>query len=227
MVGIVVVSGPLGKEEKRCSICGLVKSLNDFHRSKSSFLGVKSACKLCSYPKIEAYKLERRELLAEKQRAYYLSPAVKARTKLWRKARYAKNKEDERSYNTRYCRERKKIDNTFKLITSLRSRLYKVVRGQLKVGSFIRDLGCSAQHLKMHLELFWDDGMTWENYCNANGWVIDHILPLASFNLEDRTEFLVACNYRNLQPLWIVDNQAKVVDDLAYIRRVKDTVCQA
>ena len=113
----------------------------------------------------------------------------------------------------------------FKLTTSIRSRLYKVVRGHLKAGSFVRDLGCSVQHLKLHLELFWDEGMTWDNYCSVDGWVIDHILPLASFNLEDRAEFLAACNFKNLQPLWVTDNQAKVAEDLVYIRRVKDKVC--
>lgn len=217
MAGAIVV--------KSCSACGLEKPLGDFHKSSASRLGVKSACKLCSSLKTTAYKLDRRELLAAKQRAYYSDPAVKARTKLWRKRRYLNNKKDELSYNSRYCRERKKADIVFKLTTSIRSRLYKVVRGQLKSGSFVRDLGCSIQHLKLHLELFWDEGMTWDNYCASDGWVIDHILPLASFNLEDRSEFLVACNFKNLQPLWVADNRAKVAEDLVYIRRVKDKVC--
>lgn len=38
---------------------------------------------------------------------------------------------------------------------------------------------------------------------------IDHIKPLASFDLTDRSQFLEACHYTNLQPLWSEDNIEK------------------
>jgi hypothetical protein len=50
--------------------------------------------------------------------------------------------------------------------------------------------------------------MTWENW-TTNGWHIDHIRPLASFDLTDRQQFLVACHYTNLQPLWATENRKK------------------
>lgn len=40
-------------------------------------------------------------------------------------------------------------------------------------------------------------------------WHIDHIKPLAYFDLTDKVQFLVACNYINLQPLWAKDNLSK------------------
>jgi hypothetical protein len=75
-----------------------------------------------------------------------------------------------------------------------------------KAGSAVSDLGCSIPELKAYLEKMFQPGMTWENW---GAWHIDHIIPLASFDLTDREQFLKACHYTNLQPLWAPDNQRK------------------
>ena len=50
--------------------------------------------------------------------------------------------------------------------------------------------------------------MSWENH-SQTGWHIDHIKPLSRFDLSDREQFLEACHYSNLQPLWAEDNLSK------------------
>jgi hypothetical protein len=51
-------------------------------------------------------------------------------------------------------------------------------------------------------------GMTWQNY-GSRGWHIDHILPIASFDLLNEDELFKAFNFRNLQPLWWFENLSK------------------
>jgi hypothetical protein len=101
-------------------------------------------------------------------------------------------------------------DPEFRLKTLLRGRLCKALINGYKAGSAVKDLGCSIQHLRLHLELFFDEGMTWDNYGKGEDqWSIDHIKPLSSFDLTDRSQFLKANNYLNLQPLWHRDNMLK------------------
>ncbi len=56
--------------------------------------------------------------------------------------------------------------------------------------------------------------MTWENWGSGSGtWQIDHIRPLARFNLTDREQVLQACHHTNLQPLWFDEHVAKTTED--------------
>ncbi|MGA2412383.1 MAG: HNH endonuclease signature motif containing protein [Candidatus Binataceae bacterium] len=92
----------------------------------------------------------------------------------------------------------------------LRSRVNKALRRTSNKArlSAVRDLGCTLNELRAYLESKFFPGMTWENR-GRNGWHIDHIKPLASFDLTDREQFLQACHYTNLQPLWATDNLRK------------------
>lgn len=124
----------------------------------------------------------------------------KEKIKLRKQKYYQKNKE---TINKKAVLKRQ-TDIQFKLAHYLRVRLSRSV----KSGSAIRDLGCSISELKSHLEAQFQEGMTWENY-GITGWHIDHIKPLCNFNLENREEFLKACHYSNLQPLWATENLSK------------------
>lgn len=109
-----------------------------------------------------------------------------------------------------YTRKRKSTDVQYRLMLNLRARLNSAIRYKNKKGSAVSDLGCSIDELKAHLEKQFYDGMTWENY-GRNGWHIDHITSLALFDLTNREQFLTACHYTNLQPLWSKENLRKGV----------------
>jgi hypothetical protein len=123
-----------------------------------------------------------------------------------RKRHRLKNKDSIREYHTNYCRERAKVDIAFKLQCTLRKRLCKFVKN--KKNSILKYLGCDLEYLKQHLESKFQPGMTWDNH-GTNGWHIDHIKPLISFDLTKEDDLIIACHYSNLQPLWAIDNLIK------------------
>lgn len=100
-----------------------------------------------------------------------------------------------------------------KLKKNLYSRLRGALKGKIKVGSHVRDLGCTIEELRIHIEKQFTDGMAWENWGRIDSpykaWNIDHIIPISSFDLTKREELLKACHYTNLQPLWAVENIKK------------------
>jgi hypothetical protein len=116
------------------------------------------------------------------------------------------NKDKVRFYQRKYQAKRLKEDINYRLSRNLRIRINKVLRKNKKQGSAIKDLGCTIAELKTHLELRFIDGMSWSNY---GKWEVDHIKPLSKFDLTKREEFLIACHYTNLQPIWREDNIKK------------------
>ena len=142
----------------------------------------------------------------EKRRAtaktFYNSHREKllAKNKIWRESNSEMLRE--------YTRNRLKNNLECRLRFYLRNRLRSAIRNNQKGGSAVRDLGCTIAELKIRLELQFQPGMTWENWA-FNGWHIDHIIPLSSFDLTNSEEVKKACHYTNLQPMWAIDNLRK------------------
>jgi hypothetical protein len=141
---------------------------------------------------------------AERQnkKRYYEAHREEARRnmKRWRAA----HREDLAAYFRRYRKE----SVQYRIGCNLRGRLNIALGRGYKAGSAVRDLGCTVAELKRYLESRFQLGMSWSNY-GPKGWHIDHVRPLKGFDLTDRTQFLQACHYTNLQPLWWDDNLKK------------------
>ena len=184
---------------KKCSKCHKCLPLTEFY-------GGQSWCKLCvrTYRKNHYYQNRRHTLRHMKE--YYVRnrEQVSARKILL----YTRDKKRILAHNYCYRVNRLYTNINFKLTTLLRRRLNHAIKDQPKVGSAVRDLGCSVEQLRQYLESKFQSGMSWANY-GPRGWHIDHIRPLALFDLSDRKEFLQACHYSNLQPLWATDNLKK------------------
>lgn len=108
-------------------------------------------------------------------------------------------------------RARLKRDKIFALICAFRSRVSNYIRPEKSRRSGMTKLiGCSKDELRAHLESQFKPGMTWDNYGSGDGkWVVDHIRPIASFELSDPVEFSKCWNHKNFQPLWWMENIIK------------------
>lgn len=156
--------------------------------------------------KIEArkYYLKNREKIIKKAKIKRQKNIIESRKK--QREYYYNHKEKYTKKSIEYQNNRRKNDLNFKLRQNLRKRLRTAIKNKFKSGSAILDLGCSIEKFILWLEMYFQEGMNWNNY---GEWHIDHIKPLSKFDLENRDELLKACHFSNLQPLWAKDNLSK------------------
>jgi hypothetical protein len=84
--------------------------------------------------------------------------------------------------------------------------LGKAMMGKTRGVSAVRDLGMSIAEFRVYIAARFGPGMSWDNY---GAWHLDHVKPLAAFDLTDEAQARTACHYSNLQPLWALENQKK------------------
>ena len=68
-------------------------------------------------------------------------------------------------------------------------------------------IGCTGRFLKQYIEQRFKPGMDWNNY--GSTWVIDHVIPLASANLNNIREVKRLSHYTNIRPMFKLENIRK------------------
>jgi hypothetical protein len=193
---------------KTCNTCKEDRPRHLFAKRKTAPDGLQYKCKSCQKHYDQRTKPIYDRNNAEKRAAYHKSYRIKNKDRLdqmyrtWRD----NNKEQQREYYRRYVQKRSNIDPIFKLKRLLRSRLRNLLKHQHNVGLAVEELGCTGAELVVYLEGLFTPGMSWDNH---GKWHVDHIKPLASFDLADIDQVKAACHYTNLQPLWAYDNLKK------------------
>lgn len=171
------------------------------------------------------YKSEKGKayLQSEKYKTYMKSYMSSEKRKVWKRnyAKSEKNQEYNRNYRklkkakslsnqyrNEYQKKRLKENPAFKIRKNLSVRLYHAVKGNKKFKGTVDLIGCDINYLKNYLQSKFTEGMSWENY---GKWHIDHKRPCASFDLSKLEQQMECFNYKNLQPLWALDNNKKYV----------------
>ena len=185
---------------KTCIVCGLQKLLTEFHTKASNKDNKDSRCRLCAKELKAKYYLANKAHILEKTKTYKKENEHSISSK---KAQYYQQEKDRIRI---YRKNKRKVDLNYKLARNLRRRLVLAVHRDWRAGSAVVDLGCTIEFFKTYIECLFQAGMSWKNY---GEWHLDHIVPLAFFDLTNREQFLNACHYTNYQPLWAVDNLSK------------------
>ena len=91
----------------------------------------------------------------------------------------------------------------------MRSAIYRSLNSNKDGLSWQKLVGYTIQDLKLHLQLKFQDGMTWENA--GTYWHIDHIVPMCEFMFTSYHDikFRICWSLQNLQPLLAEDNLRK------------------
>jgi hypothetical protein len=175
---------------KLCKSCDQIKNSDEFYIRTDRKNSLQHVCKACSkLRKAQWQKVNKDKTNANSAKYRKTSKNFKSNEALRRKKRYS-------------------TDINYKLKHTLRTRLNSAVRNNQKSGSAISDLGCSIEDFKIYLESKFLPDMSWENW-TFDGWHIDHIVAISTFNLTNIEELKKACHYTNLQPLWAKDNLSK------------------
>ena len=109
--------------------------------------------------------------------------------------------------------ERDRIKYHTDIITNLRKKLES--RFNHNVSSDIKHalrhyLKCDYNDLVPYFEATFQEGMTWKN--TGSEWEIDHVIPIASFDLTIEENIHSCYHWSNLQSLFTYDNQLKYSD---------------
>lgn len=168
---------------------------------------------LKSYNKLNWFK--NKERYSAEKKIYYINNKDKLST--YRKKRYIKNRDiilirvkkysiKNKEKIQKYKKEKYKSDGYYRMKHVMRTHLYLIhkTKGKKKNTKTEKLLGVSFDIAKKHIERQFSKGMSWNNY---GKWHIDHIIPFSSAKTEEELKLL--CHYKNLQPLWAIDNYKK------------------
>lgn len=191
---------------KTCTNCCAQKPLEAFYYRKDRNK-YRNDCKTCSYKRKKEYYRENKKDIKTKINQYRKENRahVLHLQKVWSKKNRKRisEKEKERYHN----------DKTFRLKIILRRRLRLVIEGKNKSASTQTLTGCTWEYLKQWIESQMTDTMTFDTIH------IDHMMPLASFDLTKPEEQRKACHYTNLQPMLPSENMSKgsqIVHDMRW-----------
>lgn len=154
---------------------------------------------------IKEYYLKNKERLLNLQKTYRLNNCKKISIK--NKIYYLSKRKKIIKQTILRNKNKYLLDNNFRLIKILRTRIVGALRGVDKSKKTFKLLGVpSIEFLKQYLESKFKPGMSWKKRGLIH---IDHIIPCAAFDLSDPKQQAKCFHYTNLQPLWAHENLSK------------------
>lgn len=223
------------KENKICKKCNILQSVDnfpiDYSGSKKNRI---STCKSCTKKYQKQYLVDNKDRMSELGRKYRRKN--KEHYAIIKKEWRAKNKDKVKKYNDNYRKNypekikfkskkyfqdhkkeinqsytlRRSTDIQFKISHSLRGKLFNSIKKESKRSSALLLLGCSVKEFKKYIEKQFKPGMSWDKWGNGKDkFHLDHIVPIAAFDLTDYEQQKICFHYTNFRPAWSHENWSK------------------
>jgi hypothetical protein len=173
----------------------------------------RKCCKPCDNKRRNESKKSNKDTVHQLQKVYYENN--KEKIKEYYKDHYTKNKDKYMENNKKWrdenrdkineqMREKMRNNENLRLRKNLRKKLHYCLTKDRPTMEYI---GCDLEFLKSWLEYNFTEGMTFENY--GLYWHVDHVIPCAKFNFENKSEIKSCFSWYNLQPLEASKNFSK------------------
>jgi hypothetical protein len=125
--------------------------------------------------------------------------------------RYYQQHEANKKRSAEYSRKRYhdgKKSGVSQMRLAMRNAVSRILRKAKckKDGRTAKYLGCTIDDARQHIEAQFESGMRWDNH---GCWEIDHIIPLAAFDLTEADNRFKVSHFSNLRPLWKRLNRMK------------------
>lgn len=223
---------------KKCSRCLIFKEFSEFNKCKRASLGLHNQCRSCQKEYKQKWSEKNKDHVLEYSRRSDVIAQGRKRYKQkyhtdeeFRQRELEKNRIRRRLPSAKAVAklQRKKWYETphNKIAHNLRSRVRQSVRGTCSAESTEQLLGTSFEEFRKYLESKFHSDMTWENY--GKYWHVDHIIPCDFFDLTKEEHRKLCFNFRNTQPMLVVENLSKnnkiTIDNLnEFMTKLKNEV---
>lgn len=199
-------------DKKVCGDCKIEKPLEDFplRKKKNKNTGV-----VYTWPRLQCYAcmriiyVNRYKSDPKKYIKRSMDYEAKNKDKKYknRKAWEIKNRKTIAEYKNKYEYDKTRANVGYLIQKRLRSRVRAALVNKSKKAYRTMELvGCTMDFLMKHIEELFLEGMSWDN---VRDWHIDHKKPCVLFDLTNEQQQKECFNWKNLQPLWGIDNLKK------------------
>jgi len=215
---------------KTCSKCKTEKSISKFYKSSKTKDKLGFYCKVCCSKAMSAVRERHRNNVQIKINKISKICGICKKEKLaeeFYKTKYSKDglrcyckkcsAKKEKIYAAAPKAKQKRNNRWHQYYKNpefrLRTNISRMIRAALKNGKFGKSiteyLPYTFDELKIHLEIQFDDKMSWNNY--GTYWWIDHIIPQTAlpYNTMNDENFLKSWSLNNLRPLEKIENIIK------------------
>jgi hypothetical protein len=213
-------------ETKKCNVCGIEKHKTQDFPKNGKFH--KAICKVCHCEKQKKRYEGKKEDISEQKKKFYEAnkEEILDKAKLYRsenseklnlqKKEYYKENRDTILQKTKtknykekrnsYLRIKRQTDKQFSMICAYRARLNEILQKQ-KRNSYLQYLNCDRETLLDWLEFQFTDEFEWKTY--GKEWVIDHVIPIDFFDLQNSGHTYMCFSWFNLRPCTKAVNLSK------------------